>query len=155
MDDLAPLIIGSIVFSIPLVAIVGGIVAGIVRTVSRNRLIELAQRERIAAIERGIDPAKLPPLPSFEDERTKRSPEEDALRRSNGFLIAGILAVTFGFSLSLVIRFAEPGQPDWAGGLVVAAVGIALVVSAMIIRPRALPPYRNRNADRDDALNKL
>ena len=52
-----------LVFAIPIIAIVGGITAGIVRTLGRQRLIELAQRERIAAIERGVDPSKLPPLP--------------------------------------------------------------------------------------------
>jgi hypothetical protein len=153
MEDFAPLVIGSIVFSIPLVAIVGGIVAGIVRTVGRNRLIELAQRERIAAIERGIDPAKLPPLPSFEEERSRRSPEEDSLRRSNGFLIAGLISLAFGFSLAMVIRFADPGEPGWAGGLVVAAVGLALVLSAMIIRPRVVRPYPTRDTGRDDAVS--
>src|SRR5207245_3354338 len=39
-DAIVPLV----VFCIPIVAIVGGITAGIVRTISRHRLIELAQR---------------------------------------------------------------------------------------------------------------
>src|SRR5207248_4823258 len=47
-----------LIFSIPIVAIVGGITAGIVRTLGNQRLMELAQRERIAAIERGVDPSK-------------------------------------------------------------------------------------------------
>ena len=37
------------IFALPIVAVAGGITAGIVKTISRHRLIELAQRERIAA----------------------------------------------------------------------------------------------------------
>ena len=48
--------------AIPIVAITGGIVVAVVRALGRQRMIELAQRERIAAIERGVDPSKLPPL---------------------------------------------------------------------------------------------
>ena len=56
-------IIAVLVFAIPVVAVIGGITAGIMKTRGQQRLIELAQRERIAAIEKGIDPAKLPLLP--------------------------------------------------------------------------------------------
>src|SRR2546426_9891232 len=51
------------IFAIPIIAIVGGITAGIVRTIGPQRLMERAQRGRIAAIERGVDPAKPPPRP--------------------------------------------------------------------------------------------
>ena len=43
-------------FLIPIVAIVGGIIAGIVATVTRGRVRELEIRERIAMIERGMVP---------------------------------------------------------------------------------------------------
>ncbi len=43
-------------FLIPIVAIAGGILAGIVATVSRGRVRELEIRERIAMIERGMVP---------------------------------------------------------------------------------------------------
>lgn len=49
-------------FSIAIVAIVGGFTLAIVRVMARARLEELACRERIAAIQRGADPHKLPPL---------------------------------------------------------------------------------------------
>jgi len=48
--------------AIPIVAIVGGISMGIVRLLTAARLEELARKERIAAIERGVDPSKLPPV---------------------------------------------------------------------------------------------
>ena len=45
---------------IPVVAIVGGISVAIVRLITQGRLEELARRERIAAIERGVPADKLP-----------------------------------------------------------------------------------------------
>src|SRR5258706_9749402 len=50
-----------LVFAIPIVAIVGGITAGIVRSLGQQPLAELAAPERLAAIERGIPPSQLPP----------------------------------------------------------------------------------------------
>ena len=63
LEELLPLV----ALAIPILAVTGGIIAGIVRAVGQQRLIELAHRERIAAIERGIDPSKLPPLPVPDD----------------------------------------------------------------------------------------
>ena len=83
-----------LVFSIPIIAIVGGITAGIIKTLGRQRLIELAQQERIAAIQRGIDPSKLPPMPNLaldEDELLGMSGPEQDRRRAQGLLIGGII----------------------------------------------------------------
>ena len=44
------------VFVIPIVAIAGGIISGIVHTVMRARVRELEIRERIVMIERGLVP---------------------------------------------------------------------------------------------------
>src|SRR6476660_1898811 len=86
-------------FSIPIVAITGGIVVGVVRAIGRQRMIELAQRERIVAIERGIDPAKLPPLDfGFEERGTVVDYERSGtpLRRAHGLLIGGIVTLFTG-----------------------------------------------------------
>src|SRR5204863_7964553 len=56
-------VVPLLIFSLPIIAIVGGIVAGIMKQTGRQRLVEMAQQERIAAIQRGIDPSQLPPLP--------------------------------------------------------------------------------------------
>ena len=60
-------LIPILIIAIPIMAIAGGIVVGVVRMIGQQRLLELAQRERIAAIERGIDPGKIP-TPSIFDE---------------------------------------------------------------------------------------
>src|SRR5262249_12490809 len=87
------------IFAIPIVAIVGGITIAIVRSLGRQRLIELAQQERIAAIQRGIEPSKLAPLPVLaeDDDLTPGlSPAERDRRPSPGLLIGGIVTFAAG-----------------------------------------------------------
>jgi len=130
-----------LVFSIPIIAIVGGITAGIIRTLGQQRLIELAQRERIAAIERGIDPAKLPPMPlgGAGDDLGSiyLSGHEYAKRRSQGLMIGGIVTLAVGVSLAVFLNVINDGERGiWAVGLIPAAVGLALLLSAWLVHPR-------------------
>ena len=133
-DVIAPVL----VFAIPILAIVGGITAGIVRTVSRHRLIELAQRERIAMIERGLDPSKLPPLPIVSDlgPTALWSPTDYARRRAQGLMIGGFVTLAVGVSLSVMLYFIADEAGVWAVGLIPAAVGFALLISGLLLRPK-------------------
>ncbi len=127
-----------LIFSIPIIAIVGGITAGIVKTVSRHRLIELAQRERIAMIERGLDPSKLPPL-SIADECAPSavlSPSDYAMRRTQGLMIGGLVTLAVGLSLGVLLYYVADEPGVWAVGLIPAAIGIALLLGALIVRPK-------------------
>src|SRR5258705_2370039 len=86
-----------LVFAIPIVAIVGGITAGIVRTLGQQRLAELAAKERLAAIERGIDPSKLPPPPSLGDPMDWSDPgRRHPNRRAQGLMIGGPVTLRGG-----------------------------------------------------------
>ena len=127
-----------LVFSIPIIAIVGGITAGIVKTISRHRIIELAQRERIAMIERGLDPSKLPPLPLSEiaDATPLVSQTEYARRRSQGLMIGGLVTFAVGISLGVLLYNVADEAGVWSVGLIPAAIGIALILGAFIVRPR-------------------
>jgi hypothetical protein len=127
-----------LVFSIPIIAIVGGITAGIVKTVSRHRIIELAQRERIAMIERGLDPSKLPPLPISEiAEATPLMSQADASRhRSQGLMIGGLVTFAVGISLGVLLYNVAGEEGVWSVGLIPAAIGIALLISAVLVRPK-------------------
>lgn len=131
----------ALIMAIPLVAIVGGIVSGIVRTLGRQKIIEMAQRERIAAIERGIDPSKLPPLPALEDDEDLACcrPETYARRqrsRFQGLLIAGIITLACGIGVSIMIGVLEDEDPSWIVGIVPFLVGLALLLSAWLVRPK-------------------
>jgi len=135
-------LIPLVAFAIPIIAITGGIIVGVVRAVGRQRMIELAQRERIAAIERGVDPSKLPALdlsrPEFSamfDHDRPSSP----LRRAQGLLIGGIVTLFAGIGIAIFLMLIVPDgdrQKAWAVGLIPMFVGFALLLSAKIVWPR-------------------
>ena len=129
-----------IALSIPIVAIVGGITAGIVRTLGRQRLVELAQRERIAAIERGVDPAKLAPLPMAalddEPETWHMNPYDCDRRRAQGLMVGAIVTLAVGLGLMAFLNFIEENGNVWAVGIIPATVGLALLLSSFLVRPR-------------------
>lgn len=128
------------IFAIPIVAIAGGITAGIVRTVSRHRLLELAQRERIAAIERGVDPTKLPPLPQASGPFERMGGDEygyyNPLRRAQGLMVGGLVTLAAGFGLGLFLHLVSEEPGVWAVGAIPGAIGVALLLSAALVWPR-------------------
>ena len=127
------------IFAVPIVAIIGGITAGIVKTLGHQRIIELAQRERIAAIERGVDPSKLAPLPIMDEDNSPmyRTYAEYALRRTHGLMIGGVVTLAVGLGLMVFLMIvAREESGAWAVGLIPAMVGVALLISAWVIRPK-------------------
>jgi hypothetical protein len=126
------LILGLLI-TIPIVAIVGGIVAGIVKTLSRQRLLELAQKERIAAIERGIPPDKLPPVELPGGRNGSLTFEQRSLRRSQLLLIWGIITTAFGFAAA--IGLSSQDEDSVAFGFLFVFIGIALMVGSRVGRP--------------------
>lgn len=142
-DFVVPLLI----FSLPVIAIVGGITAGILKQSGRQRLIELAQQERIAAIQRGIDPSQLPPLPLevMGDAGALLSQYESDKRRAQGFLIAGVITLFAGIGLmAFLLIINDDNDRIWSVGLIPTVVGVALLISARLIWPsRATPTSRS------------
>lgn len=139
IGDLTESIMPIMVFSIPIVAIVGGITMGIVRTMTQSRIVENAQRERIAAIQAGIDPSKLPPLPNADlgdMAEATRSPEESQRRRTNGLMVGGIVTLFTGIGLACFFSLMDTGGNAWAIGIIPAFIGVALLLSAFLVRPR-------------------
>jgi hypothetical protein len=149
MDFSGDFFVPIMIFSIPIVAIVGGITAGIVRTLGQQRLMELAQRERIAAIERGIDPDKLPPLPIMASGlgmgmmgggmRSGVYPtyHDFAKHRSQGLMIGGLVTLFVGIGLAIFLSFVNDGERGvWAVGLIPGGVGLALIIGSIMVRPR-------------------
>ncbi len=140
IGDFADAFLPFLIFAIPIIAIIGGITAGIVKTLSRHRLIELAQRERIAMIERGMDPTKLPPLPVLDQQVETLDPELSARHRSQGLLIGGFVTLAVGISLGIFL-YLVAGEPGvWAVGLIPGAVGLALILSGVLVRPKESSP---------------
>jgi hypothetical protein len=140
--DLAPLM----ALSIPIIAIMGGIVAGIVRQMHRHRSFELIQRERIAAIERGLDPEKIAGLQRplmYGDHGMYTDPHLAAVHRAQGLLIGGIVTLFTGIALAIFlygVADGADGEKVWLVGAIPMAVGIALLVSWQLIKPSNTPP---------------
>jgi hypothetical protein len=120
--------------AIPIVSIVGGITVAIVRIVTQARLEELSRRERIAAIERGADPSKLPPLPATAVENYPRG--DGRLRRAHGLLIGGLILVATGIGLGILAGTVEPDKNYWVVGLLPALIGAALLISCRVLWPQ-------------------
>lgn len=132
MDQIA---VSLITVVIPIVAIVGGITLAIVRVRAQARLEELARRERIAAIERGADPEKLPPLPTPAGE-SSYSLGYSRLRRAHGLMTGGLILVACGIGLAILIYATEPDKNHWVVGLLPMLIGVALLGSSMVVWPR-------------------
>ena len=137
--DLVPLM----ALSIPIVAIVGGISAGIVRMMQRQRAFEMIQRERIAAIERGLDPDKIASLQRpllYDDHGIYSDPHVASEHRRQGLLIGGIVTLFVGVAIAIFLRGVTGGHDGddanvWLVGVIPAAVGVALLLSSFLIRP--------------------
>ena len=131
------LFVPFLVFAIPIVAIAGGIMAGIIRNISAHRLMEVAVRERMALIARGVDPARIPglsasagfglfPLRSFADH---------SRLRAQGLLIGGLVTLLGGIALGAFLGLTESWESrEWTVALVPVSIGIALLVSSLIVR---------------------
>ena len=140
MDDIWSL--GPIL--IPIVAIIGGITAGIVASITRGRVRELEIRERIAMIERGM----VPPPESDPDAFDRRMHSMDALQRGHvapRHRSAGVILIAVGLGLAVLMTFAGglPEQGLGIGGFIV-ILGLGFLVNSLLSRQplptRPTPP---------------
>ena len=129
MSDVTP----AISLLIPVIAVGGAMVMGIVRIFTQARLEELARKERIAAIERGVDPEKLPQVPASDHYAIGSS----RLRRAHGLLICGLILLAVGLGVAVVFTFVEAEKSYWIAGVVPGFVGIALLIASRIVWPNA------------------
>jgi hypothetical protein len=132
MQELLLVVFGMV---IPLTAIIGGVFLAAWAMHRKSRLRELAYRERIAMIEKGLVPPPESDPQRFERMMRVGSPavserlQTSAVRRRSG----GVMIIGAGLALMLVIYFAgnEPGTAVGVGGGLI-AVGLAMVVNAML-----------------------
>ena len=107
----------TIAIFIPIVAIFGGIMIAIVAIIVAGRNKDLAHRERLIALEKGI------PLP--EPPEVQRKPVH-AGRRANGLVMTGI-----GLALFVALWLSN-GLHDAGWALIPLFIGIGLLVASFL-----------------------
>lgn len=128
MSDVLPFLL----LFVPMIAVIGGVIAGVVRAVGRQRIAELAYKERIAAVERGVDLSRLPPVSGGED----RLVQDDARSLTRWLTIVGLVMVFGSAALIVTIAVFDSDKTKWVAALIPLAIGAALLLSAWIVRPR-------------------
>jgi hypothetical protein len=126
-----------LVFAVPIVAIAGGILAGIIRNLSAHRLMEVSVRERMALIARGVDPARIPGLPAGAGSGLfpLLSFADHSRFRAQGLLIGGLVTLLGGIALGAFMGLTEGWESrEWTLALVPVAIGLALLASSAIVR---------------------
>jgi hypothetical protein len=119
--------------AIPIVAIAGWLLAGVIRTISAHRLIEAAMRERVALVARGVDPGRLPTLGAG----VRMDAAGYDRFRAQGLLVWGSALLAGGIAFALVVGTLDAWtEGDWPLGVVAASIGAALLLGGAIIWPR-------------------
>jgi len=140
-------------FLIPIVAIIGGVTAGIVSTIMRGRVRELEIRERIAMIERGM----VPPPESDPEAFDRRLHSMHALQRGHvapRHRSAGVILIAVGLGLGVLMTYAGgvPEQAIGVGGFIV-ILGLGFFVNSLFsggsvsASPIATPPSSSRSSE--------
>ena len=112
--------IAMLAFMLPALIIIGGVVVMVWGIRHATRQAELQHEERMAMIERGMNPPESP-----------RGSER--ARRAHGFKLSlGILLCGLGLGLLMLITFAAGSPATGAGiGGAIVMVGLAFIVSAV------------------------
>ena len=122
----------TVIFWIFSFVIAGGVVVIVSAMKYRAKVLEMAHRERLAMIERGLKPIG-PPLSHLGLDRPKA--------RKSRMLSGGIVIVGFGLALATVIGFASR-EPEIAVGIggAVAILGAAFIVTAYVTQNQGDEP---------------
>jgi len=135
-------------FLIPIVAIIGGITAGIVANITRGRVREMEIRERIAMIERGM----VPPPESDPEAFDRRMHSMDVLQRGHTaprFRSAGVILIAIGLGMTVLMTYAGgvPREALGVGGFIV-ILGLGFFVNSLFAQhPTPPPPISPRSSE--------
>jgi len=126
-------------FGIAIVAIAGGILSGIIATLSKARVRELEIRERIAMIEHGLVP---PPERDPEGFEQQMRAVDQVQQRHAGprFRSGGIMVMSVGFGLMVLLWFVGVEREGIGIGGFLVMIGLGLLVNSFF--SARTPAYR-------------
>jgi hypothetical protein len=139
------------VFVIPIVAIAGGIISGIVHTVMRARVRELEIRERIAMIERGL----VPPPESDPETFDRRMYSMHQIQREHvapRHRSAGVVLMSVGLGMMVLLTYAGnvPRQGLGVGGFIM-ILGLGFFINSLFApRPTSASPLSPSSSRPDE-----
>ncbi len=114
---------GMIALFIPILAVIGGIALAIVGIVTKSREEELKHKERIIAMEKGI---------ALPEEPKPAEPQSGRMKHLTGGLVLTFLGVAF-----LVLRLVAGNEDALTAGIIIGAVGLALLLAGWIQKRNA------------------
>jgi hypothetical protein len=130
-------------FGIAIVAICGGILSGIVATLSKARVRELEIRERIAMIEHGLVPPPERDPKGFEQQMRV---VDHVQQRHVGprFRSGGIMVMSVGLGLMTLLWFVGVEREAIGIGGFLVMIGLGLFVNSLFAAP--IPKYPPQQA---------
>jgi hypothetical protein len=109
---------------IPIIAIVMGISVAMISLVldyrRKRAMYELVHKERLAAIDKGMEPPPFPP--DFQLGKRRNRTRNDLLR-------SGLVLLFVGIALCVALNLTHDEDLSWAWGLLPAAVGLARLIA--------------------------
>lgn len=132
----------EVIWFVSLALILAGVGVFIVTAIQRGRLRELAHRERLAMIERGIAPP--PEIDPGRFERAMGQPlwDEEVAARASRYRRMGVIFMGLGVALWFIITFAGGAAEEGFGvGGAVFVLGGALYINSQLELKHA-PPRR-------------
>lgn len=141
------------VMAIPLVAIIGGLINAAIAVHHRARIKELALRERIAMVERGMKPPPEVDPAAFDREWDEPAAPQAAGSTAAKQRTAGVILIGVGLGVALLIvgTSGERSVGIGVGGAIVilgAAFLINSLLTAKLDRPSALGSFARRGEGR-------
>ena len=131
MHELLPLFILA-----PLMLVLGGILLGFVRASHNFKLRQLAYKERIAAIERGVEFSQLPAVLGSVDLGALTA-DRAAGDPSAFWFTFGIMAIFVGVGVAVFLAFMAPHDQAWLVGIVPVFSGFGSIVCGRFLQKRA------------------
>jgi hypothetical protein len=136
------------VMAIPLVAIIGGLINASLALHHRARIKELALRERIAMIERGMKPPPEVDPAAFDREWDEPAASPSAASTAARHRTAGVILTGIGLGVALLIVLSGPRSVGVGVGGAIVILGMAFLVNSMLTvrmdRPAPRLPLERR-----------
>ncbi|HEX2341453.1 MAG TPA: DUF6249 domain-containing protein [Vicinamibacterales bacterium] len=141
-----------VLMAVSFAMITGAVIVFIISAIQRGKLREMAHRERLAMIERGVAPPPEVDPGRFERALGQPAWDEEVAARAARYRRIGVIFMGLGAALWFIITFAgdAPEEGFGVGGAVV-VLGAALYINSQLELKHA-PPRRSSTSKNTGTL---